>query len=132
MYQRYGRSHTAMVCNVVTYQARSAVRDLGKALGFPLPVVDRLSKSLDTHSAVRAADQLLQSIEGDAATDHPLRMLADLVRQIQDCPRHLAIHVGGMLITAQPLDEVVPLERATMPGRVVCQWNKDSVEDAGD
>jgi error-prone DNA polymerase len=130
VYERYGASHTAMVCNVVTYQARSAVRDLGKALGFPLPVVDRLSKSLDRHSAVSAADQILASAGADASLDHPLRMLADLMRQIQDCPRHLAIHVGGMLITAQPLDEVVPLERATMPGRVVCQWNKDSVEDA--
>ncbi|MBI4789672.1 MAG: error-prone DNA polymerase [Chloroflexi bacterium] len=131
VYERYGASHTAMVCNVVTYQARSAVRDLGKALGFPLPVIDRLSKSIEGHSPVSAADQLLKSVETDATVDHPIRLLTDLMRQIEDCPRHLAIHVGGMLITARPLDEIVPLERATMPGRVVCQWNKDSVEDAG-
>ena len=131
VYETYGASHTAMVCNVVTYQARSAVRDLGKALRFPLPVVDRLSKSLEGHSPLSAADQLLKSMETEATRDHPIRLLSDLMRQIEDCPRHLAIHVGGMLITALPLDEIVPLERATMPGRVVCQWNKDSVEDAG-
>ena len=131
VYETYGASHTAMVCNVVTYQARSAVRDLGKALGFPLPVVDRLSKSIEGHLPLSAADQLLKSMETNAASDHPIRLLTDLMRQIEDCPRHLAIHVGGMLITALPLDTIVPLERATMPGRVVCQWNKDSVEDAG-
>ncbi len=131
VYARYGALHTAMVCNVVTFQARSAVRDLGKALGFPLPVVDRLAKSLDTHSPIAAADELLKSISADAPPEHPLRLLADLMRQINGCPRHLSIHVGGMLITGPPLDEVVPLERATMPGRIVCEWDKDSVEDAG-
>ncbi|MCL5952734.1 MAG: error-prone DNA polymerase [Chloroflexi bacterium] len=131
VYERYGASHTAMVCNVVTYQARSAVRDLGKALNFPLPAVDRLAKSVDWRSALPAADQILKLVDGEITAGHPLHMLSDLMRQIHDCPRHLAIHVGGMLITAQPLDEVVPLERATMPGRVVCEWNKDSVEDAG-
>jgi error-prone DNA polymerase len=57
--------------------------------------------------------------------------LADLLEQIEGCPRHLSIHTGGMLITGPPLSEVVPLERATMPGRIVCQWDKESVEDAG-
>jgi error-prone DNA polymerase len=131
VYRAYGASHTAMVCNHVTYQPRSAVRDLGKALGFPLPVIDRLSKSLDHRSPVSAADQLLKSIETEATTDHPIRLLADLVRQIQDCPRHLGVHVGGMLITASPLDEVVPLERASKENLFVCEWNKDGVEDAG-
>lgn len=131
VYERYGAEHTAMVCNVVTFQARSAVRDLGKALGFPMPVIERLSKTVEGHSSLSAADQIVKTAGDDSATDHPIRMLADLMRQIEDCPRHLAIHVGGMLITALPLDEIVPLERATMPGRVVCQWNKDSVEDAG-
>ncbi len=131
VYTRYGASHTAMVCNVVTFQAHSAVRDLGKALGFPLPVIDRLSKSLDAHSPVSAADELLKSVDAAAPPEHPMRLLADLMRLIEGCPRHLSIHVGGMLITGPPLDEVVPLERATMPGRIVCQWDKNSVEDAG-
>ena len=181
VYRRYGAAHTAMVCNAVTYRARSALRDLGKALDFPLPVVERLVKSLDTHSPSTAADQILaQFVEGNAAppspetvealsaeageTDpgrdtrqnsparttvpspdehslpaapanpnapHPLVLLAELLHQIDGCPRHLSIHSGGMLISGLPLDEVVPLEPATMPGRVVCQWDKDSVEDAG-
>ncbi len=136
VYGRYGADHCAMVCNVVTFQARSAVRDLGKALEFPPPVVERLAKSLDTHSPSKAADALLDQVEKDAPPggvpdDHPLMLLAGLLRQIDGCPRHLSIHVGGMLITGPPLCEIVPLERATMPGRVVCQWDKDSVEDAG-
>lgn len=130
VYERYGASHAAMVCNVVTYQARSAVRDLGKALGFPLDAIDRISKSLDTNSCAQAARALLERVEEDVP-NHPLRLLADLLLMIQDVPRHLSIHNGGMLITSQPLNEVVPLERATMPGRVVAEWNKDSVEDAG-
>ncbi len=131
VYETYGADHTAMVCNVVTYQARSALRDLGKALDFPAPAVERLARSLDTHSCQQAADQLLAQIDDDAPNDHPLRALAGLMRQIDGCPRHLSIHTGGMLITGPRLDELVPLERATMPGRVVCQWDKDSVEDAG-
>ena len=132
VYQRYGADHVAMVCNTVTYQARSAVRDLGKALGFPMPVIDRLAKSLDTHSTTQAAEVIRQQVpEGERAAQHPLLLLADLMQQIDGCPRHLSIHVGGMVITALPLNEVVPLERATMPNRVICQWDKNSVEDAG-
>ena len=158
VYQRYGAEHTAMVCNVVTYRARSALRDLGKALDFPLPVVERLIKSIDTHSPTAAAEQILAQLAEDEAAEEttsrnlgptryprpspasrpgcrrsrpPLALLAELLRQIDGCPRHLSIHSGGMLITGPPLNEVVPLEPATMPGRVVCQWDKDSVEDAG-
>jgi error-prone DNA polymerase len=157
VYKRYGAAHTAMVCNTVTYRARSALRDLGKALDFPLPVVEWLIKSLDTHSPTTAAEQILARLAGDETAEsasvgtaepteapdlpsplpaaggaaHPLALLAELLHQIDGCPRHLSIHSGGMLITGLPLNEVVPLEPATMPGRVVCQWDKDSVEDAG-
>ena len=98
VYERYGREHTALVCNVVTYQPRLAVRDAARALGFP---------------------------------PANLQLLTDLATQLIGVPRHLSVHVGGMLITAQPLVEVVPLEHAAKPGVVVAQWNKDSVEDAG-
>ncbi len=131
VYAHYGREHTAMVCNVVTYKARLALRDLGKALGFPLSVIERLSKSIDAYSCTEAARQLSETIETDAPDNHPIRLLVELLQMIEDCPRHLSIHVGGMLITALPLNEVVPLERATMPGRIVCQWDKDNIEDAG-
>ncbi len=130
VYRTYGAAYTAMVCNVNTYRARSALRDLGKALDFPPPVLDRLAKQLDTDSPQAAAAQLRAQI-ADEDPQHPLRQLAELLDQIEGCPRHLSIHSGGMLITSQPLDEVVPLEPATMAGRVVCQWDKTSVEDAG-
>jgi error-prone DNA polymerase len=134
VYERYGEEHVGMVCNVVTYRARSALRDVAKALVFPPDVIDRAAKDLDTHSVLQAAESLPMSPAAKDASDLaplPWQVLADLLRQMDGVPRHLSIHVGGMIITAAPLVEVVPLERATMPGRVVVQWDKDSVEDAG-
>jgi error-prone DNA polymerase len=146
VYQRYGHDHAGMVCNVVTYQARSALRDLGKALELPGALVEKLQRELDTHSPTAAAEKLeeLLMVNGQwsmvneesagAAVPHspfPIPHLPFLLRQIDGCPRHLSIHSGGMIITAAPLAEIVPLEPATMPGRYVCQWDKESVEDAG-
>jgi error-prone DNA polymerase len=137
VYERYGEEHVAMVCNVVTYRARSAVRDVAKALAFPPDVIDRIAKALDTHSAATAAEQVPalvgRELEGapESGSSLPWQTLAGLLQDIDGVPRHLSIHVGGMLITAAPLVEIVPIERATMPGRVVVQWDKDSVEDAG-
>jgi len=153
VYERYGEEHVAMVCNVVTYRARSALRDVAKALAFPSDIIDRAAKALDTHSASKAArtlespdrqshssssSPLLSMAPADPQTSSssspplfPWQTLSRLLGEIDGVPRHLSIHVGGMLITAAPLVEVVPVERATMPDRVVVQWNKDSVEDAG-
>ena len=131
VYTRYGPDHTAMVCNVVTYQARSAVRDLGRALALPQNQIDDLVRSFDTHTCPAAAADLRQRTGADAPPDHLFSLLADLLDQIDGCPRHLSIHSGGMLITGPRLDELVPLEPAAMPGRIVVQWDKDSVEDAG-
>ena len=137
VYERYGEEHVAMVCNVVTFRARSAVRDVAKALAFPPDVIDRTAKALDTHSPAQAAAQVLQEDlresngESDLEVSLPWQALSELLREMDGVPRHLSIHVGGMLITAAPLVEILPVERATMPGRVVVQWNKDSVEDAG-
>ena len=140
VYERYGEEHVGMVCNVVTYRARSAVREAAKALAFPLDVADRAAKALDTHSAAQAAEELNlgrndpipMGIDLDSlAPSLPWQTLAELLSEMDGVPRHLSIHVGGLLITAAPLVEVVPLERAAMPGRVVVQWDKDSVEDAG-
>lgn len=131
---KYGRDHTAMVTNYVTYQARSALRDLAKVLDFPAPVIDKLAKRLDTFSATTAAVDLMSMVQGDEDAEfhnHPLALLADLMTQIDGAPRHLGIHSGGMLITGPRLDEIVPQEPATMPGRIIVQWDKDSVEDAG-
>lgn len=122
VYRTYGHEHTAMVCNTVTYKARSAIRDLGKALDLGQGSLERLLGKLDAHSPVEAAERL-------AGMAPPL--LLSLLRQMEGCPRHLSIHSGGMLITAAPICEIVPLEPATMPGRFVVQWDKESVEDAG-
>jgi len=132
VYDKYGEEHTAMVCNVVTFRARSAVRDVGKALGFPLPLLDQVAKALDTRKAT-AVEEELERVNGFAdKTEYlPWRQLIELCREIDSFPRHLSIHVGGMIITAKPLVEIAPLERATMPGRVVVQFNKDDVEDLG-
>lgn len=142
VYRRFGQEHTAMVCNHVTYQARSALRDLGKALDFPEPVLGALARRLDRGSCREAARQLEELAEGEEVSipetlpqlpsgRAPYRLLAELMRQIDGCPRHLSIHSGGMLITGPPLDRLVPREPATLAGRLVCQWDKDGVEDAG-
>jgi len=153
IYETYGEEHTAMVCNVVTCRTRSAIRDVGKVLGFPPGVVDQMARAIDPHSDALLEDQLTAVWEGEngegkgeegspSSTLHPPSSLFQyrdrvrsgswktflrLVREIQGVPRHLSIHNGGMVITACPLVDIVPLERATMPGRVVTQWNKDSM-----
>ncbi len=138
VYERYGEAHVGMVCNVVTFRARSAVRDVAKALAFPPDVIDQAAKALDTRSTEAAAETIAGVIpEVEPGTELPdtaslpWQILVELLKGMEGVPRHLSIHVGGVLITAAPLVEVVPVERATMPGRVVVQWDKDSVEDAG-
>jgi error-prone DNA polymerase len=131
VYRTYGRAHTAMVCTYITFQARSAVRDVGKALDLPAAEIDRLVKTLDTRAAGGAAQQLRAELPADAPAHHPRSLLADLVEQIDGCPRHLSIHVGGMIITGPPLQQLVPLEPATMADRVIVQWDKNAVEDSG-
>jgi len=126
VYETYGTDHAAMVCNVVTYRARSALREVAKALGYGPAFIREAARQVQTvHHEGREGEG-----EGKAAS-HTARLLSELCRAIEGCPRHLSIHVGGMVITGAPLTSLVPLERATMPGRVVVQWNKDAVEDAG-
>ncbi|MFQ5945988.1 MAG: DNA polymerase III subunit alpha [Anaerolineae bacterium] len=126
VYDQYGEEHTAMVCNVVTYRPRSAVRDVGKALGFPAPAIDRIAKSLHGWDMEGVPEALREEGAG-LPWDH----FAGFAQEILGFPRHLSIHVGGMVITGPPLIEIAPIERATMPGRVVTQWDKDDVEDVG-
>ena len=133
VYERYGQEHTALVCNVVTYQPRLAVRDAARALGFPAEEIGRL---VDGRLGIgRPGDAVAHDPPATQATNLPIYQSADLLAtlasQLIGVPRHLSVHAGGMLVTAQPLVEVVPLEHATKPGVVVAQWNKDSVEDAG-
>jgi error-prone DNA polymerase len=132
VYRRYGAGHTAMACTLVTFRARSAVRDVARALGFPPALVERLSKALDVGDAdsVEESRGLVETFGADMARK-PFQHLLRIVPQLDGVPRHPGIHNGGMVISCPPLCELVPLEPATMPGRVVTQWDKDSLEGAG-
>ncbi len=124
VYKKYGRSHAAMVANVIRYRVKSAVRDVGKALGLPETLLSRLSKLL-THDGV--TQDMLRQMGLDP--DSPVHgHLVRLVREIQDFPRHLSIHPGGFLLGHEPVHDLVPIENATMPGRTVIQWDKEDVE----
>ena len=133
LYQLYGKLGAAMTANVITYRGRSAAREVGKALGFEVSTLDRLS-SLVRGWEWRDPKDTTERNFRDAGLDlsNPrIRKFFDLYEAIQDLPRHLGQHSGGMVICQGQLDSVVPLEPATMPGRVVVQWDKDDCADMG-
>ncbi|HEV8630886.1 MAG TPA: error-prone DNA polymerase, partial [Thermoanaerobaculia bacterium] len=139
VYQRYGAeggSGAAMTANVITYRDRSAGREVAKALGWSPEQVDRLAKQLGAWNLDRAHGdprELAAEMAGAGfdPADPRVRRFAELWLRIQNLPRHLGQHSGGMVIAAGRLDEVVPLEPASMPGRVVVQWDKDDCADLG-
>lgn len=132
VYERYGTAHTAMACTFVTFRARSALRDVGKALGLPLHLLDRAAKVLDIRRSGALADSASLRDTFAGQLDTPAwQQLFDLCAQMDGVPRHLSIHNGGMVLTSPPLAARVPTEPATMPGRVVVQWDKDALEDVG-
>ncbi|MEC9009551.1 MAG: error-prone DNA polymerase, partial [Planctomycetota bacterium] len=130
LYQKYGRDRAGMTGVVITYRPRSAVRDVGKALGLSLDRVDRLSELVgDVGDEERFP---LQVREAGLDSDSRLgQQLISLVREIVGFPRHLSQHVGGMVITRGPLAEMVPIENASMDGRTVIQWDKDDLDALG-
>jgi error-prone DNA polymerase len=133
VYEKYGRHGAAMTANVITYRGRSAAREVGKVLGFDAVQVDRLAKIMNQFEFSDPADTLprqLAAVGLDLHTDR-VRLFARLWNQMLDLPRHLGQHSGGMVICQGQLDAVVPLENATMPGRVVVQWDKDDCADMG-
>ncbi|HTO13781.1 MAG TPA: DNA polymerase III subunit alpha [Candidatus Binatia bacterium] len=133
VYRRYGRLGAGMTANVITYRGRSAAREVGKALGLPGELQDRLAKLVSTWGYQDPADVLTAHLaEAGCDPAHPrLRTFAALWTRVQDLPRHLGQHSGGMVIAAGRLDDVVPLEPAAMPGRVVIQWDKDDCAALG-
>ncbi|HEX6493788.1 MAG TPA: DNA polymerase III subunit alpha, partial [Candidatus Dormibacteraeota bacterium] len=133
VYERYGAERTGMVANIVTFRPRMAVRQVGAALDVPEPVIDRLAKSVGAWFMGSATDAMEAAglDPAEVADSLPWTHFLDLLQRIEGCPRHLGIHVGGMLVTGAPLVDVAPVERATMPGRVVVQFDKDDVEDLG-
>jgi len=128
VYERYGRDHAAMVANVIRYRPRSAVRDVGKALGIPETSLDRLARLLDYGGDVQPEALRAAGLDPDAPAHRHLLCLAN---EIIGVPRHLSIHPGGFLLGDHPVHEIVPVENAAMEGRTVIQWDKDDLEDLG-
>src|SRR5580693_8855953 len=131
VYQRYGERGAAMTANVITYRNRMAAREMGKAMGFDPETLNKISAAVATWEYKDANDALDRRFH-DAGLDlnHPrLRKYFELCVAVRDLPRHLGQHSGGMVICQGQLDSVVPLEPASMPGRVVVQWDKEDCAD---
>ncbi len=133
VYQRFGKLGAAMTANVITYRGRSAAREVGKALGFEITSLERLSSLVRAWEWKDPKDTTERQFhEAGFDLNHPrVRKFFELYRMAQDLPRHLGQHSGGMVICQGALDSVVPLEPATMPGRVVVQWDKEDCADLG-
>jgi error-prone DNA polymerase len=133
VYERYGKLGAAMTANVITYRGRSAAREIGKVLSFDPETLDRLSALVGAWEYRDPGDTLARQFR-DAGLDLQHRRIGkffELCRAVQDLPRHLGQHSGGMVVCQGQLDSVVPLEPATMPGRVVVQWDKEDCADMG-
>ena len=127
VYRRYGRDRAALAATLITYRPRSAIRDVGKALGFGQSFVDLLAKSMAWWDD---AEEMMDRFEqaGVARDSRVAKQFAALTREILGFPRHLSQHVGGFVISAGPLARLVPVENAAMPERTVIQWDKDDLE----
>ena len=132
VYEKYGRDHTGLVAIFPTYRLRSAVREVGKAMELPAGDLEKVAKLADRRSAGGLREEL-STLPGFAekAASRPWQLFLDRVEEIAGLPRHISQHVGGMIISSRPLVEMVPIEPAAMEGRALCQWDKDSCEDAG-
>ena len=130
LYAKYGRDRAALAASVITYRPRSAIRDVGKALGFDLGTVERLARSVQRWDGRSVQQQRLQEAGLDPQ-DLGVRQWMGLVRQLLGFPRHLSQHTGGFVLTEGPLSRLVPIENAAMPGRTVIQWDKDDLDAAG-
>jgi error-prone DNA polymerase len=131
MYERYGHDHVALVCSFATYHLRSAVRDLGKVLGLPAAAIDKLARLSEGGKASTVRMELDRLPEFQGQAEGPLwALLVDLAEQLDGLPRHVSQHPGGMIVSSKPLIEMVPVQPAAMEGRFICQWDKDSCDDA--
>ncbi|MGI9261210.1 MAG: error-prone DNA polymerase, partial [Woeseiaceae bacterium] len=130
IYRKYGRERAALAATVITYRPRSAVRDVGKALGLGGLQVDRLAKSMQWWDG-RGIDESRVLEAGLDPNSPVIQRLLYLVGELMDFPRHLSQHVGGFVISNGPLTELVPVENAAMDERTVIQWEKNDLEDLG-
>ncbi len=133
VYQKYGQHGAAMTANVITYRGKSAAREVGKALDLDEGQIDRLARVMHQFEYIDPDETLSKKLAevGMAADEPRVRHFAELWRQMQDLPRHLGQHSGGMVVCQGELSSVVPLENASMPGRVVVQWDKEDCADMG-
>lgn len=143
LYRKYGASGCALTATYTTYRARSAVRDVGKILGFSEDTISQLSKKLSrfgdefgaygTGNLATEPVSFLEHVKhvGLDPSDSNVSKLIALYKDIQDIPRHIGQHPGGMIIAAGRLDEVIPIQPAAMPGRAIIQWDKDDCADMG-
>jgi len=130
IYRKYGHHRAALAATVITYRPRSALRDVGRALGLEVPQVEALAKAMHWWDGRRIRPERVREAGFDP--DNPLiRRVLELAQLLLGFPRHLSQHVGGFVISAGPLNELVPVENAAMAGRTVIQWDKDDLEALG-
>jgi error-prone DNA polymerase len=130
IYRKYGRERAALAATVISYRPRSALRDVGKALGMDLAEVDRLARGFQWWDGQQIDPERIRAAGFDPG-DPRIRRLMELTSEILGFPRHLSQHVGGFVIARGRLDELVPIENATMPERTVIQWDKDDLDALG-
>ena len=131
-HEKWGWQHAALTGTIATYQVKGAVRDLGKALGLPQAEVDRLAKFTDHGSAKGLESQMRKSPHLKDKVDAPVwRDLIRLASELDGFPKYTGQHPGGMILSSSPLTDMVPVQKGAIEGRYVCQWDKDSIDDAG-
>jgi error-prone DNA polymerase len=133
VHERWGNDRAVLTGMISTYRIKGAIRDIGKALGLPEDDLDKLTKRVDGHAGVKDLPAEMRSLpEYRGRADLPLwQDLVRLALQLGGFPKYLAQHPGGMILSARPLSETVPLQRSAIDGRYICQWDKDSADDAG-
>ncbi len=131
-HQKWGWRHAALAGTICTYMIKGAVRDLGKALGLPEAEIDQLSKQADWGSAKKLGSKMERMPNFKDKVDAPVwRDLISLAAELDGFPKYTGQHPGGMILSSTPLIDIVPVQRGAIEGRYVCQWDKDSIDDAG-
>jgi error-prone DNA polymerase len=130
LYRKYGRERCGIAAEVITYRGRSAIRDVGKAMGLSLDMVDSMAGKLDWWHRGTLSTTMLREVGLDPA-DRTVRQIIELATELLGFPRHLGQHVGGMVMTRGPLCELVPIENAAMEDRTVIEWDKDDIDELG-
>ncbi|MCH8066412.1 MAG: error-prone DNA polymerase [Chloroflexi bacterium] len=132
VFATYGTERAALVANVISYRYPMAIRDVGKALGLPEADIDKLAKKMRGRFAGSLSEEMQALPEFRSRMNSPVwRQFVQLVEELRGKPRHLGQHSGGVIISSTPIVEQVPVQPSAMPGRYICQWDKDSVADAG-